>query len=263
MSRILVTGDKGFVGQWLVKALKERGDTILGYDIVDDHDITDLKYLSEYVKEFKPDRIFHLAAIASVPKSFDDPLKTMRTNVEGSMNVLEAAGGIRTLIASTGHVNTDSSPYTVSKLATEKIAKFYPNVVITRAHNHAGPGQSDEYAVSSFAKQIALIEKRKQAEIRYGNLESTRNYTDVRDIVAAYIRLIDGEAGTYEVCSDNNYSMEHLLTQLKTLARCPIMTSPDESMMRETTHFEAWGSDNTIPLQQTLEDTLNYWRARV
>ncbi len=261
--KIMVTGDKGFVGQWLVKELESQGHEISGYDIKDGLDITKPNQLGNYIAKHGPEQIYHLAAIASVPQSIEYPRATVMVNVVGSINLLRAAKGRKVLLASTGHAETNSSPYTVSKLAMEGFGKLYPTVVITRAHNHAGPGQSDEYAVSSFAKQIAMIEKGNKDGISHGDLGSVRNYTDVRDVVWAYTCLMGGPPGSYEVASDNNTTMRSIVNTLCGMATVPIVLMEDDELSRPATSFTTDGVWGRIPWEQSLEDTLNYWRERV
>lgn len=269
--KAMVTGDKGFVGKHLAQALRARGDEVMGYDIKNGYDILDAGRIRTKILEFEPEEIYHLAAQANVPNSIKFPQTTLTTNVIGTVNLLEAVKGTKTkvLLASTGHALTNSSPYTVSKLAMEYMGQYYSQnegvaLVITRAHNHAGPGQSDEYAVSSFAKQVALIEKGEQDKISHGNLDSVRNYTDVRDIVKAYMIAITQKPGVYEIASENNLSMNEIVGVLLDKTKTKIKLVLDPKKYRKGTSFEAtnnlpgWTAE--IPLEQTMEDTLNYWR---
>lgn len=260
--RVVVTGSEGFVGKWLVKALKDEGKDVVGFDLELGHDLTVKAQVDKFIEGHAPGEIYHLAAISSVPASIDNPTFTAETNILGSIYLLEAAKkvGAKTLLASTGHAETNSSPYTASKLAMEDFAKLYDNVVITRAHNHAGPGQSDQFAVASFAKQIAMIEIGRQKFIKHGNLDSVRNYTDVRDIVRAYMFMMAEMKGTQVVASDNNTSMRSVLNSLCDIAKVAIPLEEDESTSRPATSFTANGPWGRTPWIDTLTDTLRYWR---
>jgi GDP-4-dehydro-6-deoxy-D-mannose reductase len=147
------------------------------------------------------------------------------------------------------------------------------HIVITRAFNHTAPGRGEEFAESAFAKQIAEIEKGRRDVLRHGNLESIRNYTDARDIVRGYTMAIDLEPGVYNLCSNNNVSMEQVLDTLIRLAKVPIKTEVDQSLYRpgdfsfkEPTcekFSELTGWKPVIKFDQTLEDILNYWREQL
>ena len=235
--RVLITGAAGFVGRHLTEFLSQKkGVTVFGLTRRD-CDIRDQKKLSKILKKIKPDRLFHLAALASVRRSWDEPARTFRDNVDGTRSVMEAVKRAcpkaRVLVTSSAEVYGSGArarfkessmlrpmnPYAVSKVLQELVAYRYfledgLRVVRTRAFNHIGPGQSDAYISASFAKQTAWIESGQQkAVIRTGNLEAVRDFTDVRDVVRAYwLCLEKGRAGeVYNVSSGRGRKVAEIL----------------------------------------------------
>ncbi len=265
-------------------------------------DLTDFQSIKQAIVDFKPDFIFHLAAQSFVPASLTGPVETYRTNIEGSMNLFEAvlAAGIDPVIQLAGSseeyglVYPDEvpiketnelrplNPYAVSKITMDYMGFLYfaknkLKVIRTRAFNHEGPRRGETFVTSAFAKQIALIEKGNQEPaIFVGNLTAKRDYTDVRDIVRAYLlaveKCIPGEI--YNICSGRAWSIKEVLDYLLSLSskkgikvkEDPTKIRPvdvpllqgDCSKFREKTSWKA-----EIPFEQTLEDTLNYWRGKV
>ncbi len=293
MRKAIITGSEGFVGQYLKKHLEETGWEVIGFNLRDGHDITNYETVRNALDIHRPDAIFHLAAQAYVPESFSNPKRTFEVNTIGSLNILEAVRqlGLKTHVhlAGTseeygdGEVREDSmlqprSPYAISKAAMDHLGQLYAksygmHVVVTRAFNHTGPGRGEQYAESSFAKQIAEIELGKRTKIEHGNLESVRNYTDVRDIVRAYAMTVDIPSGVYNICSTQNVSMQQVLSTLVGISNLSkIETAINPSLYRpydfsfrepkcgEFRSFTAWEPE--YQLHQTLKDLLDYWRAK-
>jgi len=170
-----------------------------------------------------------------------------------------------------------TTPYGVSKLAQEMTARESPvDTLLARPFNHAGPGQSPAYATSAFAQQIAEIEAgRREAVLRVGNLDAKRDITDVRDTVRAYHALIERGAvrRPYNVCSGKTYSMRALLDVLLSLARVHVRVETDPARLRPSDTPVVHGSharltadtgwQPQIPIERTLSDLLDHWRARV
>lgn len=264
-------------------------------------DIQDASSVRQVIDTVKPDRIFHLAAQSSVPMSWNAPSETLMTNALGQMNLLEAVrqSGLSPRIHIAGSSEeyglvlahelplTEASslrplsPYAVSKVAQDLMAYQYAqsyrmHIVRTRAFNHSGPRRGEMFATSNFAKQIALMEAGLQEPvIRVGNLEARRDFSDVRDIVRGYwLALERGEAGeVYNLCSGRDYAIQEILTMLlgMTTKRVTIQVDPkrlrpsDVPILRGdgTKFFRQTGWQPQIPLEKTLEDLLNYWRAKV
>src|SRR4051812_43375351 len=215
--RVLITGASGFAGRHLAALCREQGAEVTGLsrdepdpearELIDDHarvDLTDAGAAADGVRRARPERVFHLAAEASVARSWEDPRATIDANVTGALNLLEGvraeAPDAAVLVAGSGEtygpvapehlpVSEDEplrpqNPYAVSKAAVDLLAGFYADahgmhVVRTRAFNHAGPGQSDAYAVASFARQIALAEAdgADRLVVRTGDLAPRRDFT--------------------------------------------------------------------------------------
>ena len=270
--RGLITGINGFVGQYLVKELKRRGQTVFGCDISEIGDANDVagyfkcdisnyKEINSVIRRVKPDFCIHLAAITYVPISWDDPLQTIKTNVLGTVNLLESfrhnVVTSRILIVSSVEVyGTESSdgsvineesrhqpesPYALSKSFVDTIALLYPyrhgmHIMSVRPSNHIGPGQSSSFVVPSFANQCAKIKCGLQEPmIKVGNLDAQRDFTDVRDVVRAYADLIEkGRAGeAYNIASGRIVSIQNILEKLCQIASINPEIIVDSEKFRE------------------------------
>lgn len=298
MPKAIVTGSAGHVGQHLTRYLLEQGWEVKGFNLRDGQNILDYEFVRNALDVERPDAIFHLAAQAYVPESFANPKRTFEVNTIGSFNILEAVRqlGIKTRIhlAGTSEEYGDSqygegvttemtlpnplSPYAISKLAMDHLGRLYAKsyglqVVVTRAFNHAGPGRGEMYAESSFAKQIVEVEQGKREFVEHGNLESIRNYTDVRDIVRAYVLAIDLPSGVYNICSDQNVSMQEIMDMLIKNSTEKIKTKVNSALFRPAdfsfkvpscekfTELTGWKPE--IALEKTLRDILVDWRERL
>lgn len=264
-------------------------------------DLKDMASLRTVLAEVKPDRIFHLAAQSFVPTSWKCPAETFAINALGEINLFEALLSLdlkpRIQIAGSseeyGQVFSDEipmkesnplrplSPYAVSKVAQDLLAfQYYKSyglkTVRTRGFNHTGPRRGDVFVTSSFARQIAEIEKKKRPPvIKVGNLEAKRDFTDVRDMVRAYWlaleRGVEGEV--YNIGRGQAFSMKEVLDRLMSLSRAKMEVQVDPARLRpsdvpvllaDSTKFVSLtGWRPMIPFKQTLLDLLNYWRERV
>lgn len=293
--KTLITGGKGFVGKHLTQLLINQGQVVHSYDLVDGQDILSHE-LYEKLKEFRPDYIYHLAAMASVPQSFAEPRECVAINIEGSVALLDAVRDLdlncKVLLASSTEVYLPSlddtplseasaiqprTPYGVTKLAMEQLGAVYAaaygmHIVVTRTTNHTGPGQNGPYALTSFAKQIVAIERGEQDVLSHGDLTSFKSYLDVRDVIRAYRIAIDLQPYIYNIASDETYEMQTLLDRLVQQAKVPVVTSTDTALIRpyppDKTRYTTssklreagWKSEYNI--ERTLNDVLNYWRER-
>jgi GDP-4-dehydro-6-deoxy-D-mannose reductase len=264
-------------------------------------DLTDPAAAATAVEESRPDRIIHLAGQASVHLSWLDPAGTMRTNVLGIVHLLDAvrSRGLRPPVLVVGSAEEygpvgpeempireetplrPASPYAVSKVAQGALALLYGpaggmRVVLTRPFHHTGPGRGEAFAESSFSRQIAEIEAGLRPPVlKVGNLEAVRDFTDVRDVVRAYWMLLEkGEGGVaYNVCSGRGRRIRDLLEVLLAASsvRVEVRVDPerlrpsdvpaqvgDPSRLRAATGWEP-----RIPLERTLQDLLDDWRARI
>jgi GDP-4-dehydro-6-deoxy-D-mannose reductase len=276
--RVLVTGAAGFVGGYL---RTELGEAFVPYE----GDVLDADSLPEAVRG--ADAVVHLAAESSVAGSWEDPLRSWRVNVDGTVNVLDAvraaAPGARVVLASTLEVYGRAeriptpedeparpvSPYATTKAAAELAASLSGvDVVVLRAANHEGPGRDDRFAVGSWTRQIARLETEGGGTLFVGDLSAVRDILDVRDVVHAYRLLLDRAvpAGTYNVASGRAVTMQHVLELLTGMARASVTVEREESRVRpaevprlvgDPTRLEAaTGWRPEIPLEQTLADTL-------
>lgn len=298
MRKAWVSGSRGFVGGHLMAELARQGWEAVGYNWRDGQDILNYEQVRSTLDVERPDAIFHLAAQAYVPESFQNPHRTFEVNTIGSLNILEAVRqlGIKTRVhlAGTSEEYGDAqygegiiteealpnplSPYAISKLAMDHLGRLYAksygmNVVVTRAFNHAGPGRGEMYAESSFAKQIVEIELGRREFIEHGNLESIRNYTDVRDIVRGYILAVDLPSDVYNICSDQNVSMQFIMNVLKGFSKQEIQTKVNPALFRpadfsfKTPSCEKFqkltGWKAEYILEQTMIDVLDVWRKKL
>ena len=264
-------------------------------------DLRDYTSIHQVLDEVRPDAIFHLAAQSFVPTSWRAPAETLSTNIIGQTYIFEAVRALQLdptiQIAGSseeyGLVLPDEvpiketnplrplSPYAVSKVAQDLLAYQYfesygLKSVRTRGFNHTGPRRGDVFVTSNFAKQIASIEAELQEPvIRVGNLDSVRDFTDVRDTVRAYWLAVEkGRPGeVYNIASGREITIRQLLDKLVELSRTRVEVEIDPDRLRpsdvevligDASKFHAdTGWAPTIPLKQTLEDLLNFWRERV
>src|SRR3990167_4854422 len=262
--------------------------------------IRDSYSIEKAIMSVEPDVIFHLAAQSFVHTSFHAPQETLSTNIIGTVNLLEAVRNsdcdpVIQIAGSSeeyGLVHPDEtpiketnplrplSPYGVSKVAEDRIAFQYHKsyglkTVITRAFNHEGPRRGDVFATSNFAKQIAEIEKGvKQPVMFVGNLNASRDFTDVRDVVRAYALAVQkcdyGEA--YNICSGKMWKISEVLDMMLSMTDRKIEIRQDPARMRpsdveillgDATKFnKKTGWKPQIPFEQTLLDVLTYWRQK-
>jgi len=296
---VLITGISGFVGKHLKELIEKRGDRVIGYDIKDGQDLLDYEQLRNFLDKERPDEIYHLAAQAFVPESFSDPNRTIAVNVNGTINLLEAVKNLglnpKVLLACSseeyGFVKPEEcpitedqplrpqSPYGVSKVACDMLGQWYVDkydmhIVRTRAFNHTGPGRGEMYVTSSFAKQVAQIEKY-GGKLKHGNLDAVRDFTDVRDIVRAYSLAINLKSDVYNIGSGKGIKIKEVLDILvDNENRDPkISFEVDKSRMRKTdvprlvcdcTKFKKLsGWKPNYKIEETLSDLLEFWRARI
>jgi GDP-4-dehydro-6-deoxy-D-mannose reductase len=266
--RALVTGATGFVGNYLIDALQSAGHEAFACGGPTDErampvDIVDPSAVRAALDLARPHWVFHLAATTFVPESLAAPMKTYVTNVRGTAAVAQAireysnetASPVRLLFTSSAEVYgaqppqayplretcapSPANPYAASKAAAEMLLlgearSFGLDVVIARAFNHIGPGQSDRFAVASFAKQLAAIASGGAPQLYVGNLDAKRDFLDVRDVVRAYIALAERGVAKeiYNVCSGVARSMRDALRELIITAHVPVEVRDDPERMR-------------------------------
>jgi GDP-4-dehydro-6-deoxy-D-mannose reductase len=293
--RALITGGKGFVGQWLAAHLKDRGDEVAVIDL--ETDVADGAAVRRVMHDVAPDAVYHLAAMTHVGESWEHPSQVLRVNVLGTAEILAAARAesqARVLIVSSAEVygvvrpeqlplgedtpTAPASPYAASKLAAEDVALqawrgYGQPVVVVRPFNHIGPGQSPNFFVPAMAKRIVEARRSGAASLPVGTLSTRRDFTDVRDVVVAYRLLIErGLPGeVYNVCSGVDVAMSDVAAQLLALACADLTLETDPELVRPVDVpvlrgdaallRAATGWEPTVPLATTLADVLASWEA--
>ena len=302
--KALITGSLGFVGRYLRAELEANGYEVVGLDVVPGEgtlraDLMDAAQTARIVAEQRPDVIFHLAAVADVGRSWREPQLTMQLNIVAALNLLEAvravdASGIRVVIvgssdqygslgAAGARVSEETplqpqSPYAISKMAQEALARLYArsygmNICMTRSFNHGGAGQRPGFMVPDFASGIVRIERGEAEALSVGNLASRRDFTHVRDVVRAY-RLIaeKGASGeVYNVGSGVTYSAQEVLDLLRSMAKCRVPVRQDPARMRPSDTpviccdhgklTRATGWEPSLGMADIARDTLEYYRS--
>lgn len=310
--KALIIGIEGFVGKYLSDYLLTHNYKVYGtyLDLEGTHkldknidlyrlDILESEQVKKVASIIKPDIIFHLAAQSSAALSWKQPQLTIQVNINGTLNVIEAVKALELqtrvmLIGSSeeyGYIRPEDipvdesqqlrpgNPYAISKIAQSMFGELYAksynmDIVIIRAFNHIGPGQSEQFVVSDFAKRIAMMEKGLMDPVLLvGNLEAERDFTDVRDIVRAYEELArKGIAGEiYNVGSGRSHRIKEILNILLNLSSIAIRIVNDSNRDRPSDVPKTECNSNKIKqltgwkaeynLSCTLKDVLDYWRS--
>lgn len=308
MTKVLVTGANGFVGTHLVKELCDHGIDVvciggpagttqqsphitecLSLNLLNREDITKINFRDI-------SGVIHLAGLAAVGPSFDNPMDYITTNIGIETNLFTEAlaqdSRPRFLIISTGALydpaaglpltektpTLPSSPYAVSKLGQEQMAQYYNlrdiECVIARPFNHIGPGQNLGFIVPDLTKQVVDYERRLTSHISVGNLDAKRDYTDVRDIAKAYRLLLEkGKPGEiYNVCSSRAMSGHEILTAITNEAGVNPPVEQDQTKMRPADNPIIYGDHSKltadtgwqpeINFSATIKDVVADWRSR-
>ncbi|PDW04437.1 GDP-mannose 4,6-dehydratase [Candidatus Viridilinea mediisalina] len=264
-------------------------------------DLDDPAALRRALELAQPELIFHLAGQPFVPESFRDPGATLQTNLLGTLHIIQALIALqlkpRLLLVGSyeeyGNIAPHdlpiseacplrpTNPYGVSKAAQSLLAMQYHmshglDALCVRPFTHIGPGQSARFVTAAFARQIARIEHGLQPPlVQVGNLSAQRDFTDVRDIVRAYALLAQhGNAGqVYNVGSGQAVTVQSILDHFVAASTTTVEVQPNPELMRPIDMplvlcdarrlRDATGWVPNLPLSQTLNDILNYWRDRV
>lgn len=301
--RLFITGVQGFVGQYLQAAILDpvwqSSFEVVGANA--QYDITDRVALIGTLSKTQPDAVIHLAAQSHVPTSFEDPEATYRVNFFGTYHLLQAlaATGFKGRLLYVGSADTyglvaekdlpirevqplhPRNPYAVSKVAAEALCYQWSQtgpfeIVMARPFNHIGPGQAENFAVSGFAKQVAeIVLGLHSPEIQVGDLGVTRDFTDVRDIVDAYLELLlKGESGeVYNIGSGEERKMSDILAALVDIAgiSANIITDAERFRFAEQRRVvcdasklkQQTGWQLRRQLNETLSETLQYWTGKL
>lgn len=305
----VVTGAAGFAGHHLVERLG-AGQNIVGWrrpgkpfpETKDGPrwvgvDVTDRRAVHAAIAACRPSRVFHLAGAASVETSWTTAVPHLGINAMGTAHLLdalhEAGQPCRVVVVTSAQIYAQSddviaeddrlvpqSPYGLTKLAQDLLASSATfsgvEVMTARPFNHIGPRQSAGFAIASFARQIARIERHLDPPVLHvGNLDTRRDITDVRDVVDAYVRIMDaGQPGrAYNVCTGQAWRIRDLLDQLLAMATVPIAVEIDPGKFRPIDVPIIAGNASRVrtelgwtpryAVEQTLRDTLDYWRTQV
>jgi GDP-4-dehydro-6-deoxy-D-mannose reductase len=292
--KVLIVGGAGFVGKHMQAYLAQDFEC---FATDSSTDIRKLEHVEKVVKQAEPDWVVHLAAVSHVPLSFEYPFETYQVNFLGTLNVLVAlrSAGFRGRMLYVGSSQvygtqvpgegplTESrilkplNPYAVSKLAGEALCYQWSQtedfeIVMARPFNHIGPGQSENFVIPDFARQIAEIKiGSRPAVLEVGNIEAARDFTDVRDVVRAYRMLLEkGKNGeVYNVCSGQEATIRHVIELLLDLAEAKAEMRHGSERYRVADQArmvgsaqklrEATGWTPQIPLKDSLKTILEYY----
>jgi GDP-4-dehydro-6-deoxy-D-mannose reductase len=306
--RALIFGANGFVGGHLARELTTHGYTVYGADRQDKArysecdnyycvDITNAIDVMTLCRKLSPDVIINLAAISSVGASWKLPKQTIELNVCGTINIFEAAKKLcsqpKILIIGSSEEYSPSdaplketdpidatNPYGISKMTQEHFAQMYTKryglkIYLTRSFNHIGPGQSPTFVVSSWCKQVAEIDASgKPGIVSVGNLEVSRDFTDVRDIVRAYRLLIESDYSgeIFNIGSGIARPLKKILSTITKFSSQPMKISVNPALLRPsdnpticcdaTKAQKKLGWEPRIPFKDTLYDTYKTFQDR-
>jgi GDP-4-dehydro-6-deoxy-D-mannose reductase len=290
---VLITGATGFAGSHLVELLAGTG-RVAGWG----RSVPRPENVQREIASLRPATIFHLAGSPQVAESWRDSTTPLAGNVLATAHLFDAIrhAGLRCRVLVAGSATvyapsesplkesdplTPTNPYALSKLAQEQMALRAASedgleVVMVRAFNHTGPRQAPTFVAPSMARQIALIESgRLEPVMRVGNLQSLRDFLDVRDIVRAYTSLMErGKAGEiYNVGSGTGRSIQSLLDALRSRSRVQVDVETDPARFRPIENMaviantdrlrEQTGWQPEISFDSMLDHLLSYWRAEV
>jgi GDP-4-dehydro-6-deoxy-D-mannose reductase len=301
----LITGANGFVGRVLSAHLASQNWRVLESVIpgVENKagqlpcDITSKEQVTQLMEQARGvTHVFHLAAITFVPLSSAHPAETMAVNVLGTVNLLHAMlvhhpkarfvfvgsaaiyGAPQWLPVTEDHPLAPREPYAISKTAADAYCEYAAralgaDVVRLRPFNHSGAGQSDRFVLSNFARQIVEIERgNKPPILRVGNLDASRDFLHVNDVVRAYeLAALGGTAGdAYNVCSGRGTVIRDALGALLRRAQVSITVETDPDRLRPLDIPEVWGTHERLtnavawrpetPFETVLDDLMAYWR---
>lgn len=304
----LITGATGFVGQHLISYLiyQQKATNIIGtyrnsniisnscYTIFEKVDLNNISALSRIIDRYKPNYIIHLAAESSVGYSWESPIKSFNNNINIFINLLEAIRKskltcrILSVGSSEGYgvveekhlpLKEDSplnpiSPYAVARVSQELLSKVYIegyglDIILTRSFNHFGPGQDIRFVIPSFSKQIIDRKLNQSFEpIKTGNLSIIRDFIDVRDVVKAYVKLIEkGEKGAiYNVCSGKGNTLQEIVDTICDVLSFNVTTITNSKYIRPNDNPVIIGDNSKLrneigwnpkySIRQTLKDVI-------
>ncbi len=297
--KYLITGSAGFVAGYLIDAIRraEPAAEIVGVDRAD-LDLADFAAVGELIARVRPDRLVHLASFSSVGLSWHEPVVSFTNNTNIFLNVIEHVrrNSPHTRILSIGSSEQYGlvapsdlplrettpmrplSPYAVARVAQEHLGDVYVrgyglDVVATRSFNHVGPGQSNRFVISALAQQFAEHARGTREAIRVGTTSVIRDFLDVRDVVTAYLALLErGTRGeVYNICSGRGIRIADAIAMFAGFAGGsprievdPALVRPVENEVVIGDHAKltaAVGWRPTIALEASLRAVYDAWLA--
>jgi GDP-4-dehydro-6-deoxy-D-mannose reductase len=266
----------------------------------DNVDLLSKDQVGYIIHEFRPNYILHLASFSSVAFSWKEPVQSFQNNTNIFLNLIDAVRklnrDVRILSVGSseeyGNVNDEDlpltevhrlnpvSPYAVARISQEYLSKIYTDcygmdIVLTRSFNHIGPMQKELFFVSSVAKQLVQLKRsgRSGGSIIAGDVSIVRDFTDVRDVVHAYYLLLHGgrKGQVYNVCSGRGLSLREPIDIMARHLNIEVDIAIDQRLIRPADNRKIIGSnekikrelgwENTIPLEKSLKDMIDYWEA--
>jgi GDP-4-dehydro-6-deoxy-D-mannose reductase len=303
MKRLFITGQSGFVGL-AFERLREHQVAAHGWQLISAdsaYDLLDPASLDRVLQQARPDAVIHLAGQTFIPEAFRDPAHTLDVNLKGTLNLLQALqrngfSGTFLYVSSGdvyGRVDPEllpvseqqparpQNPYAVSKAAAELLCYQWScnlpwRILVARPFNHIGPGQREDFVISSVARQLARIRLGLQEpRILVGDVDVSRDFLDVEDVISAYLALLaSGQNGEiYNVCSGKEYLVRDMIASMLYLTETDAAIEQDPARLRPSDLRRVKGSNQkitqatawqpAIPMQQTLLSVLADWDARV
>ncbi len=304
--KALITGSEGFVGKSLKEELINNGYEVIGADIISNNpkekiDLLDSNEINDVINSCKPDAVFHLAGVSTIPQSWDNPQGTIALNTIAAVNIFEAVKnyspnsrilvvgssvqygnlGERGRLVNEEEKTIPTNPYAVSKNAQEEMAKLYVkeygmHICMTRSFNHAGAGQRESFALPSFAANIVRIEKGLQKSIRVGNLNNRRDFTHVKDVAKAYRLIVEkGKNGEiYNVGSGVTYNIGDILQEMIDKSTCDIIVEHDDKARESKSEMPVLCCNNEklkrdtgwepeYSMSEIIDEVLEYYRKTI
>lgn len=276
--RFLITGVDGFIGSWLARRLRERGDEVFGLSRKSEDEfrlrgeITDRAAVEAAIRASQPDCIFHLAAQNNVLESIRNPEETISVNLNGSLNLFQAVRDLspKSRVISVGSSSEygktagvhqyleealpllPSNGYGITKAAQGMFASLFARVfgldtIHVRPFAIVGPEKQGD-ALADFCRGVVAIERGTKTALTVGNMEAVRDFVDVRDCVSAFLLISDkGETReTYNICNGSEVSLEDIVGILKGLSKSSIRLEVDPARMRPADDLRIVGSNRKL-----------------
>lgn len=300
MKKLLVTGLNGFVGCHLQALLASTPSGPWQLLASKSHDLLDCASLDIWLADECPDAVIHLAGQTFVPEAFRDPQRTLEVNLLGTLNLLQAlkrrgfsgtflyvsSGDVYGQVAESDLPVVETlpprprNPYAVSKVAAELLCQQWSysepwRIIVARPFNHIGPGQGESFVIPSMARQLIRVRQGLQpAQLDVGDVDVTRDFLDVRDVLQAYFALLEhGRSGEiYNVCSGLELRVRDLIMQMASLAAVQVELVQDASRMRLSEQRRVVGCSEklqketgwkpSVSITETLQSVLSDWAAR-